>query len=120
MLMASTLERRIYWESRDLLESGIASRSASIAHTLPSDSNAVGFLPEWRNEITVLRERLVKLGDPPGPRVRSNDEQRDRYRAAALTGLLAARAQGGGSFEECANDAAKIADAMLALDDEEG
>jgi hypothetical protein len=84
---ASTLERRIYWTTRDQLEQTIADQRAKWACTTDQRHT-----PQWVLDIGILRERLTALGEPPGPRVREGDagnERRDRFIAAALTGLLA-------------------------------
>lgn len=90
---ASTLDRKVYWAKRDTLEENIANGEQVIVSTLPGDSGAE-FLPKWQEGLAILRERLTALGEPPGPRVREDEERerserRDRFVAAAITGLLA-------------------------------
>ncbi len=86
---ASTLERKIYWATRDQLEQTIADQRAKWACTTDQRHT-----PQWVLDIGILRERLTALGEPPGPRVREDEERerserRDRFVAAAIAGLLA-------------------------------
>lgn len=90
---ASTLDRKVYWQTRDGLERRIAELEAEAARTAPSSSGGQ-LAPGMKRDIATLRERLTALGEPPGPRVREDEERerserRDRFVAAAITGLLA-------------------------------
>lgn len=89
---ASTLDRKVYWAKRDTLEENIANGEQVIVSTLPGDSCAE-FLPKWQEGLAILRERLIALGEPPGPRVREDDglasDRRERIATVALAGLLA-------------------------------
>lgn len=115
---ASTLDRKVYWAKRDELEREIARVEKNLAVT--TTGGATEYIPGWREENATLRERLTALGEPPGPRVRegdASDERRDRFIAAALTGLLADPNQVG-EYETFAAEAIAFADAVLVADEE--
>ncbi len=120
--VASTLERKVYWAKRDGLERQITRVENNLAVT--TTGGATEYIPGWREENATLRERLTALGDPPGPRVCDDEEEmqklsrrRDRFIAAALTGLLADPNQSG-NYEAFAAEAIAFADAVLAMDKE--
>ena len=115
----STLDRKVYWAKRDGLEHEIVRVEKILAVT--RTGAATEYLPGWRD---TLRERLTALGEPPGPRVREDEEHersesRDRFIAAALTGLLA-DSRLSWSCDEIVANAIIYADRTIARASEDG
>lgn len=109
---ASTLERMVYWAKRDGLERTIADLEQSNVLAPPGRPDRFAL-----EDVALFRERLTALGDPPGPRVREEDDRRrERIARAALTGLLANPSLGSPSF---AKYALREADDLIALLDAE-